>query len=119
MSYSDQLKDARWQKRRLEVMQRDKFLCRICPTPEEGAFLNVHHLVYYPGRYAWEYDDTELLTLCAPCHDKLHTPPVLHAPEPLSCHWCKALLTPSDVAGRIGKHEPLCEPCAALAEHQR
>lgn len=34
--------------------------------------LNIHHKYYIAGRYAWEYDDTVLETLCIDCHEKAH-----------------------------------------------
>ena len=30
MNYSEQLKSPKWQKKRLEIMQRDKFTCQLC-----------------------------------------------------------------------------------------
>lgn len=119
MNYSDDLRDARWQKRRLEIMHRDNFLCRLCPVPSEGDFLNVHHKVYHPGRRAWEYEDDELITLCEDCHERLHHVAPAKAPEGIRCTWCKKLLIPATVAGRLGKNKPLCELCAMGAEEQR
>lgn len=34
--------------------------------------LEVHHLVYLPGKLAWEYDDKLLITLCDVCHSDEH-----------------------------------------------
>ena len=34
--------------------------------------LNIHHKYYIAGRYAWEYDDNVLETLCIDCHEKVH-----------------------------------------------
>lgn len=66
VTYMDLLRDPRWQRRRLEIMQRDKFRCRSCG--DETTTLNVHHSYYVKGRKPWEYEDTELHTLCEPCH---------------------------------------------------
>jgi len=66
-SYQRKLKDPRWQKKRLEVMQRDKWKCRACGDEEET--LNVHHRYYMPGYEPWEYEDSVLVTLCEPCHE--------------------------------------------------
>lgn len=62
--------DPRWQRRRLEIMQRDGFKCRLCGDDKET--LNVHHLYYLPGQKKWEYDDAALVTLCRSCHLKWH-----------------------------------------------
>lgn len=34
--------------------------------------LNIHHEYYQEGKLAWEYPDDALITLCWPCHEKLH-----------------------------------------------
>jgi 5-methylcytosine-specific restriction endonuclease McrA len=34
--------------------------------------LQVHHLKYYNGRSIWDYDESDLITLCKSCHQKLH-----------------------------------------------
>lgn len=69
-NYSDLLKDPRWQKKRLEIMQRDKFMCQECGDTE--STLNVHHLSYHPNMNPWDYDNKELQTLCNDCHSSLH-----------------------------------------------
>lgn len=72
MKYEDLLKDPRWQKRRLEIMQRDNFTCQHCGTGlNDGVPLNVHHLVYRRCN-PWEYHDNELVTLCENCHTNTH-----------------------------------------------
>lgn len=64
--YTELLKDPRWQKMRLKVLERDDFSCQICYNPEET--LHVHHRFYIRGRKPWEYDVSNLVTLCATCH---------------------------------------------------
>lgn len=72
MNYGEQLKDPRWQKRRLEIMQRDNFTCQKCGNGlNDGVSLNVHHLVYRKCQ-PWEYLDYELVTLCENCHHETH-----------------------------------------------
>lgn len=66
MTYAEKLKDPRWQKRRLEIMQRDNFTC--CDCGETAKTLNVDHRVYRKGLEPWEYDDNDLWTLCEDCH---------------------------------------------------
>lgn len=70
MTYSEKLKDPRWQKKRLEIMQRDKFTCRACD--EQKKTLNVHHLNYEKNKDPWDYDDLNLVTLCEDCHNVMH-----------------------------------------------
>lgn len=65
-SYKDKLLDPRWQKRRLDILSRDKFTCQNCLGKENT--LHVHHRIYISGYEPWEYDDYELITLCYECH---------------------------------------------------
>ena len=41
MEYDELLKDPRWQRKRLEAMQADKFTCQMCFRSDKP--LNVHH----------------------------------------------------------------------------
>ena len=63
--YAKKLRDPRWQRKRLEVMNRDEFTCKICGAKDKT--LNVHHC-FYDGREPWEYKDISLTTLCEDCH---------------------------------------------------
>lgn len=65
--YSEKLKDPRWQKKRLEVFERDNFCCQGCCDTE--STLSVHHLRYIPNREPWDYPNDLLLTLCENCHN--------------------------------------------------
>lgn len=66
-NYSELLKDPRWQKLRLEIMQRDDFACVACGNDE--STLHVHHCYYEYGEAPWQYPHSSLLTLCKNCHD--------------------------------------------------
>ena len=66
MKYSEKLRDPRWQKKRLEIMERDGFSCRRCRGASQT--LNVHHLYYEDGKNPWDYPDASLVTLCEDCH---------------------------------------------------
>jgi hypothetical protein len=65
-TYSDLLKDPRWQKKRLEIMQRDGFMCQKCHDKCET--LHVHHKQYKSKTKPWDYLDDDLITLCELCH---------------------------------------------------
>lgn len=67
MSYSQKLKDPRWQKKRLEILSRDNFSCRFCGDTKTE--LQVHHKSYFGE--PWEQANDELLTLCRYCHNDL------------------------------------------------
>jgi 5-methylcytosine-specific restriction endonuclease McrA len=64
MTYSEKLQDPRWQKKRLKVMNRDKWLCLDCNESEKT--LTVHHCRY--SGEPWEIEDKFLMTLCMDCH---------------------------------------------------
>jgi hypothetical protein len=66
-TYSDLLKHPKWQKKRLEIMQRDNFECQLCHDKETS--LNVHHKKYINGKKPWEYKNDDLVTLCKHCHE--------------------------------------------------
>jgi hypothetical protein len=66
MTYSEKLKDPRWQKKRLEILERDEFTCLECgDTTKE---LHVHHRYYTPKTEPWEYENEALATVCKDCH---------------------------------------------------
>ena len=66
MTYAEKLKDPRWQKKRLEIMQRDEFSCQICKSKEKT--LHIHHIAYEFGVEPWDYEDINFKTLCETCH---------------------------------------------------
>lgn len=80
-TYSDKLKDPRWQKRRLKVLEYAHWRCQICGANRET--LHCHHSYYTKGREPWQYPDGAIIAVCDPCHDKIHgKPKPLPHPEP-------------------------------------
>jgi len=67
-SYSDKLKDVRWQKRRLEILNRDQWKCTLCG--DDKSQLHVHH-EKYTGE-PWDAPNRALKTVCEDCHGLLH-----------------------------------------------
>lgn len=65
-AYSEKLKDPRWQKKRLEILDRDHWACQSCF--DAGSTLHVHHRSYVWGNDPWDYDNKLLVTLCESCH---------------------------------------------------
>lgn len=68
-TYSEKLKDPRWQKKRLEILERDKFTCQSCKSKTKT--LHVHHVEYENNKNPWDYNSGILQTLCKDCHLKL------------------------------------------------
>lgn len=64
--YAQKLLDPRWQRKRLEILNRDDFTCQCCYSKENT--LHVHHALYLKGRDPWEYENTLLVTYCEDCH---------------------------------------------------
>lgn len=65
-AYSAKLRDPRWQKKRLSILERDDFACQSCFDTE--STLHVHHQ-YYTGGDPWDIPNEALITLCEECHE--------------------------------------------------
>lgn len=70
LTYAEMLKDPRWQKRKTEILTRDRFTCQLCGDTEKS--LHVHHKYYLNNHLPWEYGDSALITLCEDCHSWVH-----------------------------------------------
>lgn len=69
-SYAQKLRDPRWQKKRLEILQRDSWTCVKCG--DDQLELHVHHKRYVRNVEPWDYPDKDLETLCDECHKDKH-----------------------------------------------
>lgn len=65
-TYRKRLSDPRWQRKRLEIFQRDNFTCRKCNSAEKE--LHVHHVAYDNKYEIWAQPDYTYATLCFECH---------------------------------------------------
>lgn len=79
-TYSEKLRDPRWQKKRLEILGRDEFCCQLCF--DSKSTLHVHHRFYRAGLDPWEYEANALVTLCEYCHEE----------ETATAHFTKELI---------------------------
>jgi hypothetical protein len=68
-TYSEKLKSPRWQRKRLEILERDSFACQNCQARDKT--LHVHHKFYRKGADVWDYEDDAYMTLCEDCHSKI------------------------------------------------
>lgn len=71
MTYKEQLAHPKWQIKRLKILERDNLTCQICGDTE--TTLHIHHKAYdktYQTK-AWEYPDSNYMTLCSDCHGEL------------------------------------------------
>lgn len=94
-AYYQKLQDPRWQRKRLEVMQRDDFKC--CQCEDAKSTLNVHHLYYISKREPWDYPLFALATVCEPCHKNNHA----HADQLQS--WERATLHIMSAKPKVAK----------------
>lgn len=69
-NYAELLRSPQWQKKRLEIMQRDNFTCQSCGSTQKT--LTVHHKYYTNGCAPWDYPDECYITLCEDCHENEH-----------------------------------------------
>lgn len=65
--YSEKLKDPRWQKKRLKILERDNFICQDCRDKKKT--LHIHHKLYFKDKEPWDIPDEYLITLCEECHE--------------------------------------------------
>ena len=65
-SYYELLKHPKWQKKRLEILERANFKCEDCGA--DDITLHVHHTYYEKGHKPWEYPNDSLQCLCEKCH---------------------------------------------------
>lgn len=57
-----------WALKRATRLSIDNYTCQSCGSTET---LNIHHITY--SRFGYEDINTDLITLCEPCHSKLHS----------------------------------------------
>lgn len=54
-------------------MRRDKYLCRECLRyGKQTPATTVHHIKHYEDFPELAYTDSNLISLCAACHNKAH-----------------------------------------------
>lgn len=68
-TYIEQLNDPRWIQLRNRVLARDNATCQYCGC--QNKRLQVHHKTYLPNKAAWEYPESNLITLCDKCHKEI------------------------------------------------
>ena len=72
-TYSEKLKDPRWQEMREHIFGRDHYTCRLCHRRQEtDVILVLHHRAYLKGKEPWDYPNEYLITLCNECHEAEH-----------------------------------------------
>ena len=70
-NYSEKLRNPLWQKKRLEILERDEWQCQACG--DKNNTLMVHHLLYKKNKEPWDIENSSLITLCESCHEFEHS----------------------------------------------
>lgn len=73
--YEELLKDPRWLKKRLHILNTKGYTCLKCGSKDN---LQVHHLYYEKNKNGkwknpWDYPDEALVVLCKDCHMLMHS----------------------------------------------
>jgi len=71
LTYYEMLKHPKWQKKRLEILEREDFSCAWCENDKDNQ-LHVHHMFYDNDMKLWEYPDHTMVCLCSVCHKAAH-----------------------------------------------
>jgi hypothetical protein len=102
MTYSEKLKDPRWQRRRLEVLKAAEFRCQDCGDTTKT--LAVHHGRYERGKEPWEAANHDLICLCEESHQYRHSleAEIKTGMSCLPLHLLNALSTTALVMGHVG-----------------
>ena len=69
--YREKLRDPRWQKLRLQVLDAADWRCTWCGRGEQDKTnLQIHHGYYTRDAEPWEYPPEALHVLCEHCHEQ-------------------------------------------------
>jgi 5-methylcytosine-specific restriction endonuclease McrA len=112
MTYAEKLRDPRWQKKRLKILERDKWTCLACGSTKKT--LEVHH-AKYAGEDPWDTPDGFLVTLCGACHGQEH------GKEPSSAYGFARVIADASLAAirtAIQEGRPVL-PATGEASHGR
>ena len=66
MTYSEKLRHPNWQKKRLQILERDGWKCLACGSSNKN--LQAVHIVFNKGCLPWEYADHCYQSLCDDCY---------------------------------------------------
>lgn len=69
MTYKEQLLTLEWKNKRLKILKRDGYKCTKCSSTKN---LHVHHKTYDKTKMAWQYPNSNFITVCETCHNEIH-----------------------------------------------
>lgn len=66
-------KSTKWLRKREAILRRDGYMCQKCKRYGKRVPATVvHHIKHLEDYPELAYDDSNLISLCAACHDKEH-----------------------------------------------
>ena len=66
-------KSMRWKKKREQILRRDKYMCQDCKRYGKRVdATEVHHIKHVDEYPELAFDSSNLISLCAACHNKRH-----------------------------------------------
>lgn len=66
-------KSKRWQRKQKGIMRRDRYMCQWCKRYGRNVQATVvHHIEHADTHPELGYTDSNLISLCAACHNKAH-----------------------------------------------
>lgn len=91
-----------WQRKRVRILQRDFYLCRVCNEGSYGVYgvpglnreLSIHHIEPLEERFDLRLEDSNLVTCCSYHHERAEAGEIprgyLHALTQVSPRWAPA-----------------------------
>nr|DAW41133.1 MAG TPA: NinG recombination protein [Caudoviricetes sp.] len=66
-------KSARWRRKRAAILRRDGYLCQMCKRyGRRVQATTVHHIQHADEHPELGFTDSNLISVCERCHNKLH-----------------------------------------------
>jgi hypothetical protein len=121
-SYSEKLKDQRWQRKRLQLLEEANWKCQRarCESlnPEKDS-LHIHHKFYLRNTDPWDYPEHAYYVVCEKCHAIVqHRMEISHEALALEdmLAWATYMLGifPESIRSLISKS--LCQQVVAAAQ---
>lgn len=64
---------AKWKSKRAAILRRDKYLCQECKRyGRTREAQTVHHIKHLEDNPELAFEDSNLISLCFACHNKVH-----------------------------------------------
>ena len=66
-------KATRWKRKQKKILKRDEYMCQWCKRyGKKTEATTVHHIKHVDEYPELAYTDSNLISLCSACHNKVH-----------------------------------------------